>query len=70
MQHDGVITVIWLVGVSLGLIAPWILRRNALRHAFAINGTAAGLFLWGLISDVTVPIATILVVGFREIFGG
>jgi hypothetical protein len=54
----------------LGLIAPWILRRNALRHAFAINGTAAGLFLWGLISVVTVPIATILVVGFREIFGG
>jgi hypothetical protein len=64
------ITLTWIVGVSLGLIAPWIFRRGALRHAFAINGITEGLLLWAMMSVVTVPVATVLSVGFGEIFGG
>lgn len=64
------ITVVWLIGVSLGLIAPWILRRSALRHAFAINGIAAGVSLWAMISVVTIPAAMVMSIAFGEIFGG
>jgi len=59
---------IWFIGISVGLIAPWVLRRSALLHAFTIRGWRSGMSLWALISAVTVPIATAILVGLNEAF--
>jgi len=57
---------VWLIGVSVGLLLPWVVRPQALWHAFAFNGIGSGFALWGLIGIITVPIATVAAVFARE----
>ncbi|WP_156408803.1 hypothetical protein [Rhizobium sp. Root708] len=46
----------WLIGIILGLLLPWLIRRHALLHAFSFFGVGAGCTLWAIICIVTVPI--------------
>ncbi len=57
---------VWLIGISIGLSLPWIIRRNALLNAFCFNGPSSGFALWGLISIITIPISTVAAFFARE----
>jgi len=52
---------IWFLGIFLGALAPWIVRRDALLQAFATYGARAGFVLWAWICLVTVPAVTAVV---------
>lgn len=60
---------VWLVGIVFGFLLPWIIRRNALWHAFTFFGVKSGLALWSLMSIVTIPVGTIVAVLVAEIVG-
>ncbi len=60
---------VWMIGVLLGFILPWIIRRNALWHAFSFFGVWSGVSLWGVMSIVTVPIGIVLAVVIGKVFG-
>lgn len=57
---------VWLIGISIGLLLPWIIGWKALLNAFIFNGPSSGLTLWGLISIITIPISTVAAVFARE----
>ncbi|WP_160009259.1 hypothetical protein [Rhizobium sp. 18055] len=59
---------IWLAGIALGAVAPWLVKRNALIYAFRHIGVAAGILLWTLISVVTIPLMAMAIVVAREVF--
>jgi hypothetical protein len=51
----------WVLGIFLGALAPWIVRRDALLQAFSTHGARAGFVLWAWICLVTVPAVTAVV---------